>query len=196
MLSSFWKAKKLQIMAGILGIVLLAVVGVVLYQKMKPKDGVVTTISKASLEKMIEIDELSTLTYLYNATVPVYKEDSDTVKYYVAYEGKVTAGVDTSKISVTVDDEVKRITIVLPDAQIQGVTVDMGTLDFIFEKDKYHTETVSQEAYQASVADLEKRAGSQESLLSIARENAVHAVEALTAPWISQVRDTYTVEIK
>ena len=64
------------------------------------EEGTVTTISKASLEKVFEISELSTVDYSYNAVARAYEEDGVTPKYYVAYEGTVTAGIDFSKIDL------------------------------------------------------------------------------------------------
>ena len=72
----------------------------------------------------------------------------------------------------------------------------METMNFIFEKKKYETETVSQEAYAACKEDLEKRVKEEQSLLSMAKENATEAVKALIEPWVQQVDKEYTVEIK
>ena len=158
--------------------------------------GKVTTISKSSLEKVIEINDLSTLDYTYNSITDVMEEEGDKVKYHVAYEGVVTAGIDISQVEVSVDEEKKLITVELPEAMIQTVSVDMGSMEFIFENKKYETETVSQEAYTASVADLEKKARAETTLLSMAKANAIDAMTALITPWVEQVKEEYTVEIR
>lgn len=157
--------------------------------------GEVTTITKSSLEKIIEISDMSTLDYTYNAITDVKDEDGDE-KYYVAYEGTVTAGIDLSKIDITVDDQNKKIEIIVPEAKIQNIYVNMGTMDFIFENKKHETETVSQEAYKASLDDLEKKANNGKELLSMAKENAVDAITALITPWVEQIDEEYSVEIK
>ena len=159
-------------------------------------DGKVTTVSKASLEKIIELNDLSTLDYTYNAITEVYKDDGETLKYHVAYEGTVTAGIDAEKISVEEDKENKTITISLPKAEIQETSVNMGTMDFIFEKDRYETENVSQEAYKACLQDLSEKAASEKDLLSMARDNAIGAIEALIEPWVQQLDGEYIVEVK
>ena len=97
------------------------------------EEGTVTTISKASLEKVFEISELSTVDYSYNAVARAYEEDGATPKYYVAYEGTVTAGIDFSKIVIDIDEDTKIITITLPESEIQNTTVDFGSMDYIFE---------------------------------------------------------------
>lgn len=74
--------------------------------------------------------------------------------------------------------------------------VDMGSMEFIFHKARYETETISQEAYQACLADLKREAAQQGQLLATARENAVAAVEALLSPWVKQYDGQYTVTIQ
>lgn len=160
------------------------------------EEGTVTTISKASLEKVFEISELSTVDYSYNAVARAYEEDGVTPKYYVAYEGTVTAGIDFSKIMIDIDEDTKIITITLPESEIQNTTVDFGSMDYIFENKKYETETVSQEAYELCKTDLARRAAKENDLMTLAKENAVTEVEALVDPWVQQIDGEYKVNIK
>lgn len=190
------KGKKVHYMGIAIGIVLLIATVLLLSNVLNLDGGRVTTISSSSLKKVVEINDLSTLDYTYNAITEVYDENGTRLKYYVAYEGTVTAGVDISQIDISVNEEEKLITVVLPDAEVQHVNVHMGTLEFIFIKDKYETETVSQEAYKVSLDDLKKKANEEETLLSMAKDNAVAAINALIAPWVKQIDETYTVEIK
>ena len=160
------------------------------------EEGTVTTISKASLEKVFEISELSTVDYSYNAVARAYEEDGVTPKYYVAYEGTVTAGIDFSKIMIDIDEDTKIITITLPESEIQNTMVDFGSMDYIFENKKYETETVSQEAYELCKTDLARRVAKENDLMTLAKENAVTAVEALVDPWVQQIDGEYKVNIK
>ena len=195
--SKTWKKKRKIFLLKVLAAVILIICVTILFPKiLKKEDGKVTTITQSSLEKVIEVNDLSTLDYTYNAITDVYDEDGETLKYHVAYEGIVTAGIDITKINVTVNEEEKKISITLPNAVIQNVNVDMGTLAFIFEKNKYETETVSQEAYKASLEDLKKKANKESTLLTMAKDNAAAAMNALIAPWVEQIDDDYTVEVK
>ena len=160
------------------------------------KGGTVTTISEASLEKVFEISELSTADYAYNAIASAYENDGKTAKYYVAYDGTVTAGIDFSKIIIAIDDDSKKITLTIPNCEIQDTTVDFGSMKYIFENDKYDTETVSQEAYELCKADLVQRVEKEEDLLVLAKENATAAVEALVNPWVKQIDSEYVVDIQ
>lgn len=160
------------------------------------KGGEITTISESALEKVIEISELSTVAYTYNAVAAAYAEDGTTLKYHVAYEGTVKAGINFEKIDIHVDEEQKQIRITIPEVEIQDYVIDPGKLDYIFEKNKYDEASVSSEAYKISLADLQKRAGEEEELLKLARENAIAAVEGLISPWVKQIDSEYTIEIR
>ncbi len=160
------------------------------------EDGKLTTISNSSLEKIIEINELSTVDYTYNATVTKTTAEGSEIMYHVAYEGTVTAGIDFQKISFDINKEDKIITITIPDIEIQEIRVNMGTMDYIFTKDKYETETVSQEAYKLCKADLQKRIQDAEELKKTAKENAVSSVKALFQPWIETIDKEYTVVVQ
>ena len=124
---------------------------------MHSKKETVTTVTKSSLEKILEISDLSTLDFTYNSITDVKDQDKKNVKYHVAYEGTVTAGIDLQKVDISVNEDSHKIVITVPDATVQNTNVDMGGMDFIFEKKKYDTETVSQEAYKACLKDLENK---------------------------------------
>ena len=93
--------------------------------------GSVKTMTESSLQQVLQISELQTVDYTYNAIAKAPTEDGMAIKYYVAYEGNVKAGIDFSKIEVNVDEENKTITISVPKVEIQGCSVNAGKLDFI-----------------------------------------------------------------
>ncbi len=185
---------KLIIIFIVLG--LLGVIGYFTYDKLFVNKGhQLYTVSESTLTDVIEISNLSTLEFTYNAIVTVTTDDEkQSVKYYVAYEGIVTAGIDLSDVDVSIDD--KTIQITIPEATIQSVDVNPGTLEYIFQKEKYNTQDVPAEAYKLCKADLERRAKEEEDLLAIAKENAADAISALIEPWISEVSSDYIVEVK
>lgn len=152
------------------------------------------TISKSSLQEILEISELSTVEYTYNAIATKKEKDKDL--YYVAYEGEVKAGIEFDKIDINISEEEKKIILKIPEIHIQEWTVNMGTLEYIFTKSKYETEDVSQEAYKLCKEDLKKRVESDNVLFDMAKENAVSTVEALFKPWIDTIDDSYTIVIE
>ena len=154
----------------------------------RQEEGEVHTVAESTLKKVCEICELPTVEYTYNAVAEAINEKGE-VKYYVAYEGKVTAGIDFSKIEFKVLDseEPKKILIKLPEVTVQDTTVNMGTMDFIFLKDAYETETISQEAFKLCQEDLSNRIKDEDALFELAAENARRAVRGLYEPWINQL---------
>ncbi len=192
----FFNGARLRIKLIILCIVLV-VIGVLVagFKGLFGNGGRITTISKSSLEKVIEINELSTVDYTYNAVAKALNEDGK-VKYYVAYEGIVSAGINFKEIDIVPDEEHKVVTIKIPDVEIHDTRVEMGTLEYIFEKEKYEVETISQEAYKVCIADLESRIQQENTLREMAKENAVTSVEALFEPWIKQIDKEYTVKVE
>ena len=184
----------------ILGIVILIVL-IVLIIGFKPggvfhfSQNKVSTVSKSSLEKVLETSQLTTLQYTYNAIAEVKKEFFDTIKYHVAYEGTVQAGIDFEDIDIDINEEKKLITITLPEVSIQNVIVSAESMEYIFNDDKYESETVASEAYSACVKDLQTRAEKEVQLLQMAKDNARDAVQALIEPWVKQVDEEYTIKI-
>lgn len=160
------------------------------------KDSEFTTISKSSLEKIVDIEDLQTLDYTYNAVAKIKTDNGKDYKYYVAYEGKVVAGVNFSEIDIIVYEEQKKVTVTLPEATIQSYEVNAGTMDYIFVKDKYETETVSAEAYNKCLEDLKIRVESEDTMLKLAKDNAISTIKALVEPWIAQIDNEYIIEVK
>lgn len=178
----------------VLAILVILIVKVFVPKVFRSKPGEVSTITKSSLEKVIEINDLETLDYTYNAVTDV-RDEEDRLKYHVAYDGVVTAGIDFSNIDIAIDEEAKKISIKVPKASILDLRVDTGTMDYIFEKRRYETESVSHEAYKACLEDLKNRAEKEESLLEMADENALSTVRALIEPWVKEVDQAYEVEV-
>ncbi|MBO5302546.1 MAG: DUF4230 domain-containing protein [Lachnospiraceae bacterium] len=147
-------------------------------------------ISKASLEKMINVSELSTFEAIYNGVAEVRSD------YYVSYEARVKAGIDFEEIDVAVDNETKKIVITLPKAQINEVNVDIASLDYIFQNEKANNETVAQEAYKACIEDVENESADEEAIYQLAEQNAKNIVEALVKPFVTQLDAEYELEIK
>lgn len=183
-------------------IILAAVIvaGLVLFVKAKIDESRketprVTTVTASSLEKVLEVSQLSTMNFTYNAVACVRSPEGDP-RYYVAYEGVVTAGIDASKVEILVDDEAKIIRIKLPEVEIQNVYVHNGSLEYIFVKKKYNTAEIAPEAYEACTRELRGAAGGESLLFSMAKENAQAEVKAMFAPWIAQLSEPYTLEVK
>lgn len=161
------------------------------------KEGGVDTVTETTLEEAVRISRLYTAEYPYNGYTAVYDGDTGEIKYYVAYEGTVKAGIDVDKISVSLEEGTGTIIILLPEIEITSPMVNAGTMEYIFTDDKYNTETVAQEAYRAANDDLSAKAGKDTNIIITAREAAKAAAKALVEPWVSQIGGdhVYTVRV-
>lgn len=154
-----------------------------------------TSVAETSLKNIIDVGELSTVEYIYNSIATV-KNEKGNPKYYVSYEGIVKAGFDFNEITTMRDTENKKIVITIPPIKINSVNIKDDTLDFIFVKDKYDTETTFQEAYKASYADLENKAQTNSSIRQTAYENAVDIMRAIVIPLQSKLPNGYSFDFR
>lgn len=161
------------------------------------KDDKKEIITKSTLEKIIDVSDLSTYEAVYNgiASVPNKKKPKN-IDYYVSYEAKVKAGIDFDQVEISVDKQEKKIIITVPDTTITDTNVDITTLDYIFENKKAETSTVSQEAYKAAIEDVKQEISDKDAIYSLAEENAKNVIEALVKPFVKQLDSEYTLEIK
>ena len=182
------------IVIGCLAFLIISVL--VIGMKFKSKEGENSVISEASLKQVLEIDELSTLEYFYNSIATKNVESSEKVEYHVRYEGTVRLGIEFEDISIEINEDNKEIKVKIPEVKIIDHKVEPETLDFIFLKDKYETESVLAEANELCNADLKSKVEDSSSLFDLARENAVSSIEALLRPWIEQVDAEYVVTVE
>lgn len=186
---------KCLVLAGFVCIIGIVIFGWRFFHREGSKTPAVSTITASTIMDILEISDLSTVDYQYQAITTVYDMDTAKAKYHVFYEGNIKAGIDFEKIDIQIDEAEKKIKITLPQSEIQQTLVDEKSLDFIFEKNRYDKEMVYQEAYTACCKDLAKRMQSDEMLLKMAGENAKAAVEALLLPFMAQLEEQYQVEI-
>ncbi|MCR5293542.1 MAG: DUF4230 domain-containing protein [Eubacterium sp.] len=192
------KIKKYGIIAAIILVAALGLVALgvfVIAPKLQPKGGTVSTITESKLERILEISQLNTVEYTYNAVATIYNEDYTYIKYYVAYDGTVKAGIDFSKVDVSVDETTKTIFINLPDVEIMDVLVDAGSMEYIFPDEFMESETITEEAYRLCNENLRMKAENEEKMYTMARKNAETAVSGLIKPWVKQVDEGYQIKI-
>lgn len=153
-------------------------------------------ITKSTLEKIINVSELSTYEAVYNGVAKVMNEEKpEKVDYYVSYEAKVKAGIDFEKVDIAVDNEAKIITVTIPKVKINDVNVDVASLDYMFENDKANTETVSAQAYKKCKEDVTNESSTENAIYELAEQNAENMIEALVRPFVEQLDEEYQLVI-
>mgnify|MGYP001072091952 CR=1 FL=1 len=189
-------AKKLPVwLIVVAAAVLIAVVFTVYKAASKDASGPeVITIS--TLEKIINVSELSTFTAVYNGIAEVSNpKKPEEIDYYVSYEARVDAGIDFEKILISMDNEAKTVTVDIPEVYITDINVDIASLDFIFINDGANTSTVTQEAFKACEADVQAESEQKEAIYDLAKQNAVNVLTALIHPILEQLDTEYALTI-
>ena len=154
-------------------------------------------ITKSTLEKIVNISDLSTFEAVYNGIAKVMNEKKpDKVDYYVSYEAKVKAGFDVERVELEVDDAKKVISVTIPEIKITGIDVDIASLDYIFMNDKANESTVSEQAYKKCIEDVENESSSENAICTLAGKNAKDVITALINPFIEQLDDDYELTVK
>ena len=177
----------------IIALLVVALIVVIPMVKREKTSAEVITIS--TLERIVNVSELSTYTAVYNgvAEVPDSKNPEE-VDYYVSYEAKVYAGIDFTQTDISKNEETKEIIVTLPQVHITKVDVDITSLDFIFYDDKTNTSTVIEEAYKACEEDAFQD-GEQQAICDLAKENAKNTVVALVEPFVESMGEEYTLNV-
>jgi hypothetical protein len=181
---------------GVLFIIVAIIVFLFVKEKIVKKDSIPEIISKSTLEKVINVSDLSTFEAIYNGVASVANEEKpENIDYYVSYEAKVKAGIDFEKVNLEVNEDEKRITVTLPEVKITDVNVDIASLDYIFMNKRANTETVSAQAYKKCIEDVTNESNSTTAIYELAKQNARNIVEALIKPFVEQLDSKYELKI-
>ena len=188
--------KTLKLLLAILLVVIVIAV-VLVGTKVASRKSEPEIISKSTLERIINVSDLSTFEAVYNGVAKVMNEKKpENVDYYVSYNAKVKAGLDFEKIDLEIDREEKIITVKLPEIKITDVNVDITSLDYIFMNDKANTETVSAQAYKKCIEDVTNESSNEDAIYTLAEQNAHNIIEALIKPFVEQLDEEYQLVIK
>ncbi len=184
-------------------IILVAVLVIIFAGTYYMGDGRIRISVESWLERIVKKNDLQTVTYTYNAIVKQCKNDkctekssNDDYKYFVSYEGTVTAGIILKKVDIDVDRANKKIIMTLPEATITGYNVPIGKLDFIFMKGKYNKSQELEAAHKLCKADLEERSSKDKLILETAKKNAAIVLKEFYKPLIDRKYPKYDLEIK
>ncbi len=181
------------IIAGVLLAVVIVLFALFQVGGTKDHEAEVTVVS--TLERIINVSDLSTFTAVYNGIAEVPNErNPDKVDYYVSYEARVEAGIDFSAVEISMENGV--ITVDIPNVKINDIIVDISSLDFIFFNNKANQSTVTQQAFKACEEDARTESESQEAILELAQQNASNIVTALVKPMIDQLGEGYSLVVE
>ena len=187
---------KVLVIAAVVILVAIAAVAVLL-QTSGREEPQPQVFNKPTLERIINVSELSTFTAVYNGIARVANEKKpEKIDYYVSYEATVNAGIDFQKVEISMDEEQKTIILKVPEAHITNQSVEMSSLDFIFLNQKADKSGVTEAAYKACEEDVRQESEQQSAICELAKQNAENVLKALTKPIVDQLGDGYQLVIE
>lgn len=151
----------------------------------------------AVLEKIVNIDELSSFKTVYKGVATVYNEKKpEKVDFYVKYNATVTASINISEIDLKKDDNNKKIIVEMPGIIINEPNLSNEEFDFIFINSKANTPGAYKNASLYCEKDVMEEASKNETIKNLAKNNAENIIRALISPF-TEINDTkYVVEFK
>ena len=180
--------------AGVLALILVGTLVVLLPKGEKESEPSIITTS--TLEKILNVSDLSTFEAIYNGVAKVTNpDDPQEIDYYVSYNAAVKAGIDFEQVVISVDEDAKIISVKLPKIKISDITVEIESMDYIFVNDDANTETVSEEAYKKCIDDVTRESNNETAIFELAEQNAKNIVEALIRPFVSSLDSEYQLQI-
>ena len=187
---------KVLVIAAVVILVAIAAVAVLL-QTSGREEPQPQVFNKSTLERIINVSELSTFTAVYNGIARVANEKKpEKIDYYVSYEATVNAGIDFRAVDISINEEQKTITLKVPEAHITNQSVEMSSLEFIFLNKKADNPGVTEVAYKACEEDVRQESEQQTAICELAKQNAENVLKALTKPIVDQLGDGYQLVIE
>ena len=187
------RKKKFIIAAGFAAAILVLIALFLLLLSKPVKKSEPSIITTSTLEKILTVSDLSTFEAIYNGIAKVTNpDDAQKIDYYVSYDATVKAGID---FEISVDNTAKIISVKLPEIKVTDITVDIGSMDYIFINDHANTETVSEEAYKWCINDVTDEITHEDAIYELAEQNAKNIIEALIRPFVSSFDSEYQLQI-
>ncbi len=190
---TLFKRKKIIFPLAIVLVIVVAVLIVMIVNPYRPQAEILST---STLERIIDVSELSTFEAVYIGVATVMNEDKpENIDYHVYYESKVQAGIDFKQITVDIDRENTKIVVTLPEIKITDITVDIASLDYIFVNEKANTDTVVEQAYKECIDDVTNESSQEHAIYELAEQNAKNVISALVSPFIDELEEEYILEV-
>lgn len=166
----------------------------------KSEEKVLVTVSTETIrDGLANMGTLITQEYYFTQIEKYTKEKTilqfinSSSEFIYSYDGTVTAGIDFEKIEIKKDDNEKKLTVVLPDSEIQTVTIDKDTFKIYSEKDSLWN-PLKLEDYNISLSEFEA-AAKQKAVDNGILERSDEQAQLLVSNFISNIPTASDYEI-
>lgn len=166
----------------------------------KKKEKVIVTINVETIQDgLADMGFLVTQEY-YFTQVEHYTKEKTVLKFFTSsseftykYDGYVTAGIDFGKIAVSVNEDSKKISVNIPQSEIQTVSIDKDSFEIYSEKDSLWN-PLKLEDYNKSLDEFEKVA-KQKAIANGILERSDEQAKVLISNFVSNFPNASGYEI-
>lgn len=177
-------------------VVVLMIAGFLTVQYFGNKNKKPEIITTSTLQKIINVSELSTFEATYKGIAIVYNEKRpEKIDFYVSYEAKIKAGIDFEKVDIHNDDVNKKIIVKIPEIELKEPEVDIASMEYIFVNKKANQSAVSEKAYKACIEDVKRESEREDAIYDLAKQNAENIIMALLKPFVEDMDAEYEIVV-
>ncbi|MDI9540491.1 MAG: DUF4230 domain-containing protein [Bacillota bacterium] len=170
---------------------------------MNSKEGNTTIDISVIEEKVNSIAELATVEYHYT-TLAKYENYKDfygwkipltTTKFLITYDGTIKAGIDLSKVKITLVD--KNVLIEIPKATVLSHEVEFDTMQIMYESYSIFNRLVISDYndFMLNEAKTMVTKAANDGLFQKAQQNAIKIIQDLIEPLIPDEYE-YSIRLK
>ncbi len=128
------------------------------------EEKIIVTMDVETIEDGLENMGVLVTQEYYFTQVETYTKEKKILGYFdsssgftYSYDGKVTAGIDFGKVTVTKDEDSKTLTVEIPYSELQATDIDMDSFKVYSEKDSLWN-PLNIEDYNVSLSEFEETA--------------------------------------
>lgn len=191
---------KVKAALGVVAVVAAMVVGIVAYRAVggffEPKAELTNTVVSRQLETMQDLTTAREKDYGFEEFSEGNIAHVNQKKFTMFYSYEIRAGVDLSKAKIAVDNDSHVISITLPKADLQSVSVDPDSLRFFDEQTSlFNDAEVSDTA--AALQDAKKTAANKATKSDLLKEADKQAKKVVQNAYAQIAKtDGYKVEVQ
>ncbi len=167
------------------------------------EEKVIVTVNVETIEDGLENMGVLVTQEYYFTQVETYTKEKKILNlinsesgFTYSYDGKVTAGIDFGKVTVSKDEETKTLTVEIPYSELQATDIDMDSFKIYSEKESLWN-PINLEDYNMSMAEFEETA-ERKALDSGILERSNEQAKELIRNFIVNMPGTenYTIEFE
>lgn len=184
----------------LIAIICILAIAVVVILALSNKEEDISVNLKSTLEKIVEKNQLETVTFTYNVIGKQCLEQGcdktsnnvEDYKYVVSCKGTVTAGINFDNVKLNLNEEAKMLNVEIPEATITETNI-LAT-NFLNGDKLPASEIVS--ARELCKNTIQEKVNQDEELIEASKEQVRIILSTYYEKWVKALGNDYKVEVK